>query len=78
MNIIPGSLALLCAVYVAQSSQAESVSTRGIDISIHGDVWTRRRHFEGLTNLSVQLEVGYGAPVFRGRLGGQQACERRF
>lgn len=37
-------------------------------IHTHGNVGPAGGHLEGLSDLRVQLEVGDGAPVLRGRL----------
>ena len=64
-NVQPGSIRGFCAVDVGQSSQAETVPSRGIHIAINSDRGKGGGDLEDLSNLSVHLKVGYSTPEVR-------------
>lgn len=76
---VPGSLYVLCPVDIAQLTQAETIPSWWIHISIHGHNWTCGWHLESLPNLNIHFKVCNWAPVFwscnkQQATSGQKGC----
>lgn len=58
----PGSLTGICAMDVTQLAEAEAITSRRVNITIHCHYRAAGGHLEHLTHLNVHFKVGDRAP----------------
>lgn len=71
----PGSLTGICAVDVTQLAEAEAITSRWVDITIHSHYRTAGGHLEHLPHLNVHFKVGDRAPKLWSCNENSKLCE---